>query len=62
MDKNINEEKTNQQRSCYAVKACYMMGFSREKCARALNMDVSDVGMIYWMISENMIDFESGKF
>ena len=62
MKKRISNEKNEQQRTAYAVKACYMMGFSHEKCAKALNMEIREVELMYWMISEDLIDFESGTF
>lgn len=58
--KYITDEMVDMQRECFAVKACHMMGFSVEKCAEVLHMEVGQVNLLYKMIEKDKIDFEAG--
>ena len=47
MSKILSKEQVEEQRLCYAIKACHLMGFSVEKTADLLEVDVSQVKMLY---------------
>ena len=59
MSKILSKEQVEEQRLCYAIKACHLMGFNVEKTADLLEVDVSQVKMIYNFIKKDMIDFNS---
>lgn len=54
------EERIRDQRTCFAVKACHMMGKSVEEASRLLAMDPIEVRFMYNMIEKDMVDFDSG--
>lgn len=59
MSKKLTKTQIEEQRLCYAVKACYMMGFDVEKTADLLETETEIVSVIYAMIERDMIDFNS---
>ena len=59
MSKILSKEQLEEQRLCYAIKACHLMGFNVEKTADLLEVDVSQVKMIYNFIEKDIIDFNS---
>ena len=59
MSKILSKEQVEEQRLCYAVKACHLMGFDVEKTADLLETDVAQVKMLYNFIEKDMIDFNS---
>ena len=59
MSKKLTKTQVEEQRLCYAIKACHMMGFEAEKAADLLETEIETVNAIYSMIEENMIDFNS---
>lgn len=59
MNKILSKEQVEEQRLCYAVKACHLMGFDVEKTADLLEVDVAQVKMLYNFIEKDMIDFNS---
>ena len=59
MRKKLTKTQVAEQRLCYAVKACHMMGFDAEKAADLLETEIEIVTTIYAMIEEDMIDFNS---
>ena len=59
MSKILSKEQVEDQRLCYAIKACHLMGFNVEKTADLLEVDVLQVKMIYNFIEKDMIDFNS---
>ena len=59
MSKILSKEQIEDQRLCYAVKACHLMGFSVEQTADLLVADITQVQMLYTFIEQDMIDFNS---
>lgn len=59
MRKKLTKTQVEEQRLCFAVKACHMMGFTAEKAADLLETEIEIVNAIYSMIEKNMIDFNS---
>lgn len=59
MSKKLTKTQIEEQRLCYAVKACHMMGFDVEKTADLLETETEIVSVIYAMIKRDMIDFNS---
>ena len=59
MRKKLTKTQVEEQRLCYAVKACHMMGFDAEKAADLLETEIEIVTTIYAMIEKDMIDFNS---
>lgn len=59
MSKKLTKTQIEEQRLCYAVKACHMMGFDVEKTADLLEVETGTVSAIYAMIERDMIDFNS---
>ena len=59
MSKILSKEQVKEQRLCYAVKACHLMGFDVEKTADLLEVDVAQVKTLYTFIEKDMIDFNS---
>ena len=59
MSKKLTKTQVEEQRLCYAVKACHMMGFDVEKTADLLETETEIVSVIYAMIERDMIDFSS---
>lgn len=59
MSKILSKEQVEEQRLCYAVKACHLMGFDVEKTADLLETDVAQVKTLYTFIEKDMIDFNS---
>lgn len=59
MSKKLTKTQIEEQRLCYAVKACHMMGFDVEKTAGLLETETEIVSVIYAMIERDMIDFNS---
>lgn len=59
MRKKLTKTQVAEQRLCYAVKACHMMGFDVEKTADLLETELEIVAAIYGMIERDMIDFNS---
>lgn len=54
------DEKTREQRDCFAVKACHMMGKTVEETSKLLNMSETEVKVVYRFIEKDMIDFDNG--
>ena len=59
MSKILSKEQVEEQRLCYAIKACHMMGFNVEKTADLLEADAIQVKQIYDFIENDRIDFNS---
>ena len=59
MRKKLTKTQVEEQRLCYAVKACHMMGFDAKKAADLLETEIEIVTTIYAMIEKDMIDFNS---
>lgn len=59
MSKKLTKTQTEEQRLCFAVKACHMMGFAAEKTADLLETELETVNAIYSMIEKDLIDFNS---
>ena len=59
MNKTLSKEQVDDQRFAFAVKACHMMGYCAEKAADLLEADVLQVRVIYAMIENGYIDFDS---
>lgn len=50
---------TKEQRLCFAIKACHMMGYDAEKAADLLETDLLQVRAVYGLIEKGYIDFNS---
>lgn len=59
MSKKLSKEQIEEQRLCFAIKACHLMGFDVEKTADLLEVDVNQVKKLYVLIEKDMIDFNS---
>ena len=59
MTKILSKEQVDDQRFAFAIKACHMMGYDAEKAADLLEADVLQVRVIYAMIENGYIDFDS---
>ena len=59
MNKTLSKEQVDDQRFAFAIKACHMMGYDAEKAADLLEADVMQIRAIYYMIENNLIDFDS---
>ena len=59
MSKKLTKTQVEEQRLCYAVKACHMMGFDAEKAADLLETEIEIVDAVYAMIEKGAIDFNS---
>lgn len=55
----IDKEKIDDQRLCFAIKACHMMGKDVEETSYLLCADKNVVRMIFGFIEKDMIDFDS---
>ena len=53
------EEKIEHQRLGFAIKACHDMGKTVEEAAACLACPEPEICIVYDLISENKIDFES---
>ena len=53
MSKILSKQQVEEQRLCYAVKACHLMGFSAEKAADLLEADIVQIKAIYGFIEKN---------
>ena len=59
MRKKLTKPQVEEQRLCYAIKACHMMGFDAEKAADLLETEIEIVTVVYAMIENGAIDFNS---
>ena len=59
MSKILSKEQIEEQRLCFAVKACHLMGFDVEKTADLLETETEIVEVVYALIEKNKIDFNS---
>ena len=59
MNKTLSKEQVDDQRFAFAVKACHMMGYDAEKAADLLEADVLQIRVIYSMIENGYVDFDS---
>ena len=59
MNKTLSKEQVDDQRFAFAVKACHMMGYDAEKAADLLEADVLQIRVIYAMIENGYVDFDS---
>ena len=59
MNKTLSKEQVDDQRFAFAIKACHMMGYDAEKAADLLEADVLQIRVIYAMIENGYIDFDS---
>ena len=59
MRKKLTKTQVEERRLCYAIKACYMMGFDAEKAADLLETEIEIVTVVYAMIEKGAIDFNS---
>lgn len=59
MSKILTKEQVEEQRLCFAIKACHMMGYDAEKAADLLETDLLQVRAIYGLIEKGYIDFNS---
>ena len=59
MSKILTKEQVEDQRLCFAIKACHMMGYDAEKAADLLETDLLQVRAVYGLIEKGHIDFNS---
>ena len=59
MSKKLTKTQVEEQRLCYAIKACHMMGFDAEKAADLLETEIEIITVVYAMIEKGAIDFNS---
>ena len=59
MNKTLSKEQVDDQRFAFAIKACHMMGYDAEKAADLLEADVLQIRVIYSMIENGYVDFDS---
>ena len=59
MRKKLTKTQVEEQRLCYAIKACHMMGYDAEKAADLLETEIEIVTVVYAMIENGAIDFNS---
>ena len=59
MTKILSKEQVDDQRFAFAVKACHMMGYDADKAVDLLEADVLQIRVIYSMIENGYVDFDS---
>ena len=59
MRKKLSKKDRDEQRLCFAIKACHMMGYDVEKTAYLLETEKAIVEVMYMLIEKNLVDFNS---